>query len=515
MASPTEIKPAIAAAGSPAPSIAPAPQMTRQPSICIKPSTSAGSPAPLTPGSVTSKEWVIPPRPKPGRKPATDTPPTKRKAQNRAAQRAFRERRAARVGELEEQIKLVEDEHEREQNELRDQLSVLSTELEQYKSQMGAWVERCNSLEKELTTERSTREALMQDLQTLKDRQSATLPVPHTASNDNHNHEEPLGCGGCSSSSRCECIEAAIDMGTATSPASKRPHSPHHDGPEKRVKAEPVDEPMELDFTHAFSRPVRSQHQTHEVVASPRNVADPCGFCQDGTPCMCAEMAAAENAAAEEKANEDLRTTRIPPIRQLDQFTPPPSDGDVSLPLPTPQPTTQAGSCANGPGSCAQCRADPNSTLFCKTLAAARARSQGSEIPAGCCGGSKNGQSCCQIQSRTLPLPTRRPHSNPDRHNIQNDIQSPSSSSSLTLTCADAYTTLSRHPNYERAISSPDVVQWMPKLYASPSRQSEANASKAKGPGLKHPPSRPAMEIEVANVMSVLREFDRRFGSSA
>ncbi|EPQ66639.1 hypothetical protein BGT96224_4650 [Blumeria graminis f. sp. tritici 96224] len=44
-----------------------------------------------TMGLVTRKEWVIPPRPKPGRKPATDTPPTKRKAQNRAAQRAFRD----------------------------------------------------------------------------------------------------------------------------------------------------------------------------------------------------------------------------------------------------------------------------------------------------------------------------------------------------------------------------------------------------------------------------------------
>ena len=59
-------------------------------------------------GTITSKEWVVPPRPKPGRKPATDTPPTKRKAQNRAAQRAFRERRAARVGELEEQLEELE-----------------------------------------------------------------------------------------------------------------------------------------------------------------------------------------------------------------------------------------------------------------------------------------------------------------------------------------------------------------------------------------------------------------------
>lgn len=65
---------------------------------------------------VTSKEWVLPPRPKPGRKPSPDTPASKRKAQNRAAQRAFRERRATRVQELEE--KLLEVEKEREAKEL-------------------------------------------------------------------------------------------------------------------------------------------------------------------------------------------------------------------------------------------------------------------------------------------------------------------------------------------------------------------------------------------------------------
>lgn len=65
---------------------------------------------------VTLREWVLPPRPKPGRKPSVDTPASKRKAQNRAAQRAFRERRATRVQELEE--KLLEVEKEKEVKEM-------------------------------------------------------------------------------------------------------------------------------------------------------------------------------------------------------------------------------------------------------------------------------------------------------------------------------------------------------------------------------------------------------------
>lgn len=59
---------------------------------------------------------MLPPRPKPGRKPSVDTPALKRKAQNRAAQRAFRERRATRVQELEQ--KLLEVEKEKEVKEM-------------------------------------------------------------------------------------------------------------------------------------------------------------------------------------------------------------------------------------------------------------------------------------------------------------------------------------------------------------------------------------------------------------
>src|SRR6516165_7118255 len=130
-------------AAPPPPLLAPAtPAPSLLPSASIKPlptPTSATSPTVDTPPnlpSLTSKEWVIPPRPKPGRKPATDTPPTKRKAQNRAAQRAFRERRAARVGELEEQLKQIEDENEREQEVLRTTIDKLEKEVEQYRADL-------------------------------------------------------------------------------------------------------------------------------------------------------------------------------------------------------------------------------------------------------------------------------------------------------------------------------------------------------------------------------------------
>ncbi|KAK4705374.1 AP-1-like transcription factor, partial [Phenoliferia sp. Uapishka_3] len=55
----------------------------------------------------TTKEWIIPPRPKPGRKPAQVDPESSRKALNRASQRAFRERRQEYVVELEELLTII------------------------------------------------------------------------------------------------------------------------------------------------------------------------------------------------------------------------------------------------------------------------------------------------------------------------------------------------------------------------------------------------------------------------
>jgi len=119
----------------------------------------------------------------------------------------------------------------------------------------------------------------------------------------------------------------------------------------------------------------------------------------------------------------------------------------------------------------------------------------------------------------------------------------------ITLTCADTYTTLSRHPGYARATS--DMARWLPTLHAipipiptpkpkpkpalaqpTPSSNPRANtndktagkAEAAASAGLQaHAAStngvvvahamRPALEIDAANVMAVLRDFDRRFAA--
>ncbi|EXJ60757.1 hypothetical protein A1O7_04910 [Cladophialophora yegresii CBS 114405] len=475
------------------------PIITRQPSLCIKPAQTlpASSPpatASSVPLSLTTKEWVVPPRPKPGRKPATDTPPTKRKAQNRAAQRAFRERRAARVGELEETLKQIEEENEHEQEVLRTTVGKLGKELEQCRADLALWMDRCRKLESELAAFKKPTST------TSKLTTSAQDKSDHIAASDT-----AIGCGNCTLETRCQCIDDAFAAmsgdGASVHQHEKRPHSPSHTSvTDKRIKLEPR-ECLEIDFTGIYtsSKSTAAAAAGREENHSPTSaVADPCGFCSDGTPCICAEVAAEQEQQQQAQSNATtVSSLSRAAARQLDQFTPPPSEGDVSMPTLPREGTSGCG--ASRPGTCAQCRADPNSTLFCKSLAASRAQS--TTTPSGCCGGQLPGSSCRRATATSVvPLrsSTRTTRSRAAAVTLPLPQSGHHAPSGVTLTCADAYTTLSRHPAYERAAG--EIGEWMPKLHASEPRTNVEG--------------RPALEIDAANVMAVLRDFDRRFGKS-
>ncbi|KJZ78475.1 hypothetical protein HIM_01866 [Hirsutella minnesotensis 3608] len=77
---------------------------------------------------------------KPGRKPLTSEPTSKRKAQNRAAQRAFRERKEKHLKDLETKVQELEKASEdanHENTKLRSQLSRITSELNSYKQKLA------------------------------------------------------------------------------------------------------------------------------------------------------------------------------------------------------------------------------------------------------------------------------------------------------------------------------------------------------------------------------------------
>lgn len=449
-----------------------------------------------TPAIFTNKEWIVPPRPKPGRKPAADTPPTKRKAQNRAAQRAFRERRAARVGDLEEQMRQMEEEDEKEQAELQARIKQLETEVEKYSHLVLSWREKYQELETRCTREKELRRIAERENEDLRaGRANGTdavrLPPRHPTGqshdldqksgiNDNtmsdDSNEVPMGCGNCSKNSRCECIEQAFDIANIDAdillPASKRPPSPLSITDSKRSRQDSYDTQLEdeihemdeIDFTAQFSsrRPQNLANSTSNPSAPASSLPDPCGFCQDGSPCICAEI------ATEHSRNDQSSTLQI----QIPTST---ASRKPSSSVQNP--------CINGPGTCAQCLASPTSTLFCKSLAATRSSAFRQSNPAP---PVLNDNSIMVAASATPSV-------------VGSGVAPTSSSSTteaisgITLTCADTFATLSRHPAFDRA--SEELGTWIPKLTAVPG-------------GVQ----RTAFEVEAASVMGVLRFFDRRFG---
>ncbi|KAL9115574.1 MAG: hypothetical protein Q9187_007271 [Circinaria calcarea] len=466
--------------------------------------------------SLTNKEWIVPPRPKPGRKPATDTPPTKRKAQNRAAQRAFRERRASKVGELEEQMRIMEQEDEKEQEELRCQIKRLETDVEKYNQLLIAYGERMKAMEQELLEERQIRKNIQReylDSREYSPGSADAVPLPsrnisreksdvrlHSGQNrvtiEDSGSETLIGCGACSIDTRCECIEQAIDISNLKAnlaPIHKRPHSPTALMESKRPRHEeslditPQLDDNEIDFTTKRLPPPLTTFSSSPSIPAPvptNAMIDSCGFCTEGSTCLCAELAA-DTSGIIEGNRRAAQLLSQPSNRSISKFVTPASLPNFSFSRSS---TSGGDSCQNGPGTCNQCQTSSTSTLFCKSLAATRSitsdppnatKSSEPTIKQPC----SNASNCCRNASSNNPLATP-PLDCSNTHVITGP----------TLSCADAFTALSRHPAFDRA--SDELGTWLPQLATVPK-------------GLE---GRTAFEIEAASVMGVLKFFDRRFG---
>lgn len=386
------------------------------------------------------------------------------------------------MGDLEEQMKQMEEEDEREQSLLRNRINHLESEVEQFNQSVLSWREKYQELETRYAKESDVRKDLEKELEDLKrgkpcSTEAISLPqriLNHHAqdrgisdeslknSNSvNDDDEVPMGCGNCSKNSRCECIEQAFDLGNLGTdillPPSKRPLSPVSILHNKRPRQDPWDteqdvEDTEIDFTAQYSRQpiakIGNPGQNQSAIA-----VDSCGFCQDNTLCICAQLA-----------------VDLPMQNTLD------STGNIQRPGLTAalkEPPLEKSGHMTGPGTCAQCLADPTSALFCKSLAASRSDPFGPNIPVS------NGY---QLH-------------NPKSSRNQNPFASAASAGDdlERLTCADAFKTLSQHPAFDQA--SKELKTWVPQL--STGRD-----------GLQ--PTR--MEVDAVSVMGVLKFFDRRFG---
>ncbi|WEJ95315.1 hypothetical protein PSN45_002830 [Yamadazyma tenuis] len=309
---------------------------------------------------MTSREWVLPPRPKPGRKPSVDTPASKRKAQNRAAQRAFRERRATRVQELESKLLEVEKERDVKEmglintiNKMKLENQYLIKSLEQLKAEVhsikrpsgsgptpssagsstgiyGAtgMVHSGVSAKSPTNLASNSPTASIYSVQQISPAPSASADSPpvlginfkryskasvsigRTPKIEEHNNE--FDCGVCM---KDDCICESIGIKEKT-----HPHSHNHNLEETLSKFKPMQAvslkrkstTQEIDFTRKFNKralpdfkkTVSEQSVSADSKFDESSPVDNCGFCSDDTPCVCRE--AAKEAA---RLNESLNHT--------------------------------------------------------------------------------------------------------------------------------------------------------------------------------------------------------------
>lgn len=369
----------------------------------------------------------------------------------------------------------IVEENEKEVGQLNDRIWQLEADIERCNRLVLSWSTKFQNLEVDLAKERILRQETQRELAALQRGKFGTddtvpLPSRRRASSDASVHtatqnygvptlpaeqqEIAFGCGKCRLDTRCECVENALElMGNEEDPITslKRAHTPVPIAENKRSRQEtdrgdPANDDMEIDFTTQSASPRPAIATTASSSSLTATAApDPCGFCQDGTVCICAEL-----VEAERKGNGNMK---------------PPS----SLPLSDSALDASQNPCINGPGSCVQCRSDAKSTLFCKSLAATRS-------------------------NRPMKPKVAGTTNNNDRSllNWENSNSNETAMTGVSLSCADAYTTLSRHPMYERA--SEDPGSWMPNLSTVPTDTSMT-----------------AFEIEVASILQTLKYFDKKY----
>lgn len=306
-----------------------------------------GGPSPSGAGP-TGRSYVIPPRPKPGRKPATDEPQSKRKAQNRESQRAFRARKLQKVVELQNQVDATSKQHREERNALIAEQDKLQQRIAMLEQQNKAIANECEYWKQQYDRLKDGATAAAMPTPTFPGHSATMTPTstwymqPDTREDEARRNSvssytglgtpnTSTGCGRCRPDS-CACMEEVLASNDAHDPPfMEAVPLPRKNEPTPMQGVEmstpTAHDPLELetDFTTKFQRRVTEDfHQS-------------CGFCTDESNCLCIDQSLQSN-------NETLsQVTAAPPAPVL-----------------------------SGPGSCDKCQRDPAQKAWCQSVARLR-----------------------------------------------------------------------------------------------------------------------------------------------
>jgi hypothetical protein len=307
----------------------------------------AAGPSPLG-GGPTSRLHTVPPRPKPGRKPAQDEPQTKRKAQNRDSQRAFRARNRAKAEELVQAAEGAKQAHRDEvaamtieMNELRTRIKTLEEQNMVLMAQRDYFRESCSNQGREGVQPFIPPQVVSSEhfnSQPSSHYAEMTLSVVPRARSEFNDAVNEL-CPRCTPD-RCQCLDEKLAEDPQDPPFMEAVALPRRNGttPMQDIQGHAPKgghhSDLEVDFT---TYPSASPHEELDFTIGGEDQT--CGFCTRPDNCLCRD--------------ESLR-----------------SAADLLPSVPTTASTRAPAPPKGAPGSCAACLADPEQQKRCQGLAA-------------------------------------------------------------------------------------------------------------------------------------------------
>ncbi|THV04835.1 hypothetical protein K435DRAFT_835116 [Dendrothele bispora CBS 962.96] len=220
------------------------------------------SPPPSSLWATASKEWVIQPKPKPGRKPKKDPAASNpvedsdgkgRRVQNRAAQRAFRERKQSQLAELQARVQSYEQGEIERNVALQSIAKRLKEENEVLRRENNLLRERIAALEQDQQSSRTNGKRWRDDSPSSVSSISASTSAPRKPS-------PPSMASSPDSNASSEAPFSPIPM-------------------EAHLSSSTIPNIIDLSSTTKSD-----SFDTHSVF---RGFG--CGFCTEGTPCVCRE----------------------------------------------------------------------------------------------------------------------------------------------------------------------------------------------------------------------------------
>ncbi|KAI0814862.1 hypothetical protein BC629DRAFT_1256198, partial [Irpex lacteus] len=467
-----------------------------------------------------SKEWVIPPKPKPGRKPKKDTTQAAtddtnevdakgRRVQNRAAQRAFRERKQSQLAELQARVQQYEQGEIERNVALQNIAKRLKEENEKLRKENTL-------LQQKLTAAEEERD----NLREMSRKRWRDDSVPQTPT---YGAALPTRKRSRTQTDMMDAFSSQISMPSPSylsSPATSIASSP---GSNDHTSFSPIPSLPPPREGPVFAQGTNLSNVFDFIASGKTNVFEPggpldtfnCGFCSDGTPCVCRELALQQinnlpNPSSTFKA-ENSDSVRVVDIRfdgtqlsaqqtsileNLPEYQPPvplrrrggqrsnPNSVPVfpisqpQQPSPSTISTTETpASCTGDPSNCPACADDAFGKAFCAAISKSIASSStgcgtcscGSEgcshtLPStaatsSCCG---NPNACCRAResaassssmsvgssSFTLPdIVMSQATTAPSAGFTASQSQSPQVRQTETIPCDDAWRQIKSHPN--------------------------------------------------------------------